>query len=93
MTTLQKVKNAMKIKTDAFDDELMDLIDEAKADLALVGITKAEDERDINIRAYIINYVKAHHGQPENYDQLIRWLSERKTQLKHKTGYTDWGNG
>lgn len=92
MTTLNRVKADLKIKTNGFDDELLELIEEAKADLELVGITRAQDEQDINIRAYIVKYVRAHFGQPEDYEQLIKWLQSRKTQLKNRTGYTDWGN-
>ena len=45
---LDKVKNALRVKTAAFDDEIQDLIDACKADLRLVGVnvpadTPAED--------------------------------------------------
>lgn len=35
---LDKVKNALRVKTAAFDDEIQDLIDACKADLRLVGV-------------------------------------------------------
>ena len=35
---LDKVKTALRIKTDAFDDELKDLIESAKLDLGVAGV-------------------------------------------------------
>ena len=40
---LDKVKNALRVKTAAFDDEIQDLIDACKADLRLVGVNVPED--------------------------------------------------
>jgi hypothetical protein len=41
---LDKVKNALRVKTAAFDDEIQDLIDACKADLRLVGVNVPEDK-------------------------------------------------
>ena len=43
---LDKVKNALRVKTAAFDDEIQDLIDACKADLRLVGVNVPETARN-----------------------------------------------
>lgn len=41
---LDKVKNALRVKTTAFDDEVQGLIDACKADLRLVGVNVPEEK-------------------------------------------------
>jgi hypothetical protein len=41
---LQKIKDALRVSGEALDEEIQDLIDAAKADLRLSGITKNEDD-------------------------------------------------
>ncbi len=89
MTTLQAVKLALRIVTDAFDSELNDLIAAALIDLRQAGITNA-DETDPMIRRAIVTFCKLNFGQPDEYDRLKRSYDEQKAQLGMATGYTTW---
>lgn len=87
---IEKVKLALRIKSNAFDDEIQGLIDAALADLRLAGVTKA-DETDPLLSRAIITFCKANFGSPEEYDRLKLSYDEQKAQLMVATGYTDWG--
>lgn len=89
---LDKVKMALRISTDAFDQELTDLIAGAQQDLGIAGVIIPETMNEIVTRA-IITYCKLSFGLPEDYDRLKRSYDEQKAQLSNATGYTDWLNG
>lgn len=89
---LDKVKMALRISTDAFDQELTDLIAAAQQDLGIAGVIVPETMSEIVTRA-IITYCKLSFGLPEDYDRLKRSYDEQKAQLSNATGYTDWLNG
>lgn len=96
---LEKVKMALRISTDAYDDELSDLIEAALQDMGIAGVittpTNDEDESEpasydeITTRA-VITYCKMSFGLPEDYDKLKASYDEQKAQLSNATGYTDW---
>ena len=87
---LEKVKLALRIKTDAFDMELNELILAAATDLGIAGVlVKSENPEPILSRA-IITYCKMSFGLPEDYDRLKRSYDEQKAQLSNATGYTNW---
>lgn len=58
---LLKIKQALRISHNALDDEIQDLIDEAKLDLSISGVKKI-DEDDILISRAIKIYSKANFG-------------------------------
>lgn len=89
MTMLQKVKMALRITTDAFDDELNDLIKAAALDLGIAGVDSDHGVDEIITRA-IITYCKCNFGQPDEYDRLKASYDEQKAQLSMATGYTTW---
>ena len=89
---LDKVKMALRISTEAFDDELTDLIAAAEQDLGIAGVVVPSELNEIVTRA-IITYCKTQFGLPEDYDRLKRSYDEQKAQLSNATGYTDWLNG
>ena len=93
LTMLQKCKNALGVTDPEYDDELQDLIDAAKADLGIAGVTKSTVETDPLIRRAIKTFVVANFGAPENYQQLLESYETQKKQLKTATGYTDWDDG
>lgn len=76
---LDKVKNALRVKTTAFDDEVQGLIDACKADLRLVGVNIPEDQPpaegeissagDPLITRAIILYAKANFGYSEDSEK------------------------
>lgn len=86
---LDKVKMALRISTDAYDDELTDLIAAAESDMGIAGVVIPEEVDAIVTRA-IITYCKMSFGLPEDYDRLKRSYDEQKAQLSNATGYTDW---
>lgn len=88
---LEKVKMALRISTDAFDDELNDLINAAQQDLGIAGVVLPDVLDAICTRA-VITYCKMSFGLPEDYDRLKRSYDEQKAQLSNATGYTDWGD-
>ena len=99
---LEKVKMALRISTEAYDDELKDLILAAAQDLGIAGVVLEEQpdpeesdpgEYDPIVTRAIITYCKMSFGLPEDYDRLKRSYDEQKAQLSNATGYTDWGRG
>ena len=86
---LEKVKMALRITTDALNDELNDLILSAQLDLGVAGVVVPETMDALVTRA-IITYCKMHFGLPEDADRLKRSYDEQKAQLVTCTRYTDW---
>ena len=86
---LEKVKMALRITTDALNDELNDLILSAQLDLGVAGVV-VPDTMDALVTRAIITYCKMHFGLPEDADRLKRSYDEQKAQLVTCTGYTDW---
>lgn len=91
MATLDKVKMALRINTEAFDDEIVDLMAAAEQDLGIAGVILPSTLDEICTRA-IITYCKVNFGLPEDADRLKRSYDEQKAQLVTATGYTDWGD-
>lgn len=89
MSTLDKVKQALRIKTDAYNDELLDLVAAAEQDLGIAGVIIPQKSQEIVLRA-VITYCKMSFGLPEDYDRLKRSYDEQKAQLSNATGFTDW---
>lgn len=88
---LNKVKMALRISTNAYDDELNGLIAAAQQDLGIAGVV-IPDQIDAIVTRAIITYCKMSFGLPEDYDRLKRSYDEQKAQLSNATGYTDWGD-
>lgn len=88
MATLDKVKTALRITTDAYDEELNDLIASAELDLGVAGVEY--DTMDELVLKAVITYCKMSFGIPEDYDRLKRSYDEQKAQMVTATNYTDW---
>ena len=86
---LEMVRNALRISTFAFDEELKMLINAAQIDLGIAGVT-LPSELDSVCTMAIITYVKMNFGEPDEYDRLKRSYDEQKAQLSMATGYTTW---
>lgn len=93
MTTLEKVKLALRITASVFDVELNGLIQAAIADLMLAGVRADIKPEDPLIERAVITYCKANFGEADQYDRLKASYDEQKSQLMSATGYTDWGDG
>lgn len=88
---LTLVKTALRITTDAFDDEL-DLLIEACADeMKGLGVTVADAEStDPQICTAVIAYCKWQFGANTDADRWRDIYHEKLAQLKTMTGYTAW---
>lgn len=86
---LDKVKLALRITTEAFDTELTTLINAAKLDLGIAGVSLPSTLDDI-CEVAIITYCKMNFGEPDEYDRLKASYDEQKAQLSMSTGYTVW---
>jgi hypothetical protein len=86
---LDKVKLALRITTNAFDDELNDLISAAQIDLGIAGVVIPEEIDAIVSRA-VITYCKLHFGEPDEYDRIKASYDEQKAQLAMCADYTNF---
>lgn len=82
---LEAVKLALRIVTNAYDDELQALIMAAIADLGIV--LNDPNESDALIAQAIKTYVRMNFGSPSDYDRLKRSYDEQKAQLASASGY------
>lgn len=89
MALLDKAKMAMRITTNAYDAEITDLIEAAKADLGIAGVELPGTLDPICERA-IITYCRVQFGSPDDHDRLKASYDEQKAQLATATGYTIW---
>lgn len=87
---VQKVKRALRLTTDIFDEDIEDLINAALGDLGIAGVENLDDSDPMIIRA-VETYCKLHFGEPEEADRLKRSYDEQKAQLSTNSGYTNWG--
>lgn len=100
---LNEVKQAMRIKTSAYDGELASLIDAAARDLKAAGVVirgsiafeatqagivdNSTLKDNLIIRA-IITYVRMYFGSPDDFDRLRAAYHEQKAMLMHASDYT-----
>jgi hypothetical protein len=93
MALLDKTKVALRVTTNAFDDEITDLINAALADLGIVDIRPelltASDPLPLVQRA-VMTYCRLHFGEPEDYERLKESYDEQKSQLLMNSTYTEW---
>lgn len=91
-TILGKVKLALRITTDDFNEELTDLINACLLDLGIAGIVNLEEPDELVAQA-IKTYCKIHFGDTVGVEMLERLKAsydEQKAQLQTATGYTVW---
>lgn len=79
---LEKIKQALRIKSNSLDLEIQDLIESAKADLNISGVKNLDEEDPLIIQA-VKTYCKANFGldnkdsekYQKSYDLLKQSLS------------------
>lgn len=79
---LEKIKQALRIKSKAFDGEIQDLIESAKMDLRISGVTRINEDDPLISQAVKV-YCKANYGldnkdsekYQKSYDMLKQHLS------------------
>src|SRR5690606_30985772 len=93
---IDDVKLALRITSSAFDKEVEDLINAARQDLILSGVSqnKAQDENDPLIKRAITVYCKAHFGfdNPEA-ERFAKSYDMLKAHLTLSQEYTTAGDG
>lgn len=89
---LDKIKMALRIKTDAYNDELTELMRAGLIDLGFGGAMNEvlTEDADPVVTQAVITYCKMNFGLPEDYDRLKKSYDEQKAQLGTATGYTRW---
>lgn len=87
---LESVKVTLGVRSSIFDDEITDLINAARSDLGLAGITEYHSETDALIILAIKTYCRMNFHDPANYDKLKASYDEQKAQLQTAEGYTNW---
>lgn len=90
MALLDNCKMALRVTTDAYDNEITEYIEAAKLDLGIAGVETTVADSLVNTA--ILTYVRMRFGAPENYDKLKAAYDEQKAQMMMATGYTDWGD-
>ena len=86
---LDRVKIALRITSNTFNDELNGLIASAQLDLGIAGVVLPA-ELDELCKTAIITYCKMNFGNPDDYDRIKKAYDEQKAQLSMATGYTEW---
>lgn len=84
---LAAVKQAMRIKTDAYDAGITQLINACMKDIGVVGVTVESTTEDALLIQAIITYCRMNFGTPSDYDRLKASYDEQKAQLISCTGY------
>lgn len=96
---LARVKLALRVATDAYDEELLDLIASAAADIqhagAVVSVTPVTTDdvvtdytcTDALTRTAIVTYCRMHFGSPSDYDKLKASYDEQKAQMRESSAY------
>jgi len=78
---LELIRQALRVSTDAYDDEIKMLIQAAEQDLGIAGITVKSDSICINaIATYCKMYFNKDFTLKDAYEQ-------QKAQLQMSTGY------
>ena len=86
---LDRVKMALRVVTNAYDDEIISLIEAAKQDLGIAGVVIPDCMTEV-VQLAVTTYCRMHFGAPEEYDRLKASYDEQKAQLMTATGYTVW---
>ena len=84
---LTAVKLALRITTNAYDNEIQALIDAAYLDLGIAGVDARSIEQDPLVVQAVKTYVRMSFGSPADSDRLKRSYDEQKAQMQTATGY------
>lgn len=90
---LEDVKLALRLTTDAYDDDISALITAAQLDMGIAGV-EIPETIDALVERAIITYCKIHFSALTDgeWSRLKASYDEQKAQLSMATGYTDWGD-
>ena len=90
---LPKAKQALRVVTSAFDDEILDLIRAAAQNLTTRGVTITETSGAVQplVQRAILTYVRIYFGDPADFERLKESYDEQLGQLMTTTNFTTWG--
>lgn len=96
MALLDKVKAACRVASNAYDEELTDLIESGLDDMGITDIKSevlTSTDTDPLIRKAVITYCRMNFGYQDElaYNRLKASYDEQKSQLLMSGKYTDWG--
>lgn len=83
---LSNVKQALRVKNIAYDDEIIGLISACKIDLNIAGIQVVEENEPLTSQAIIL-YCKANFGYDDNADKFSRAYESLKTAMALSGNY------
>lgn len=94
---LAKAKVSLRVVTNAFNDEILDLLKSGVRDLETRGVTVSKVVEDAEIvdplvQRCLLTYVRINFGDPADYERLKASFDEQLGQLMTTTGFTRWGN-
>lgn len=90
---LEAVKLALRITTDAFDEELGLLIESCLEEMQGLGVVMTGTEGEPvspQVRSAVIAYCKWQFGENEQADRWREIYHVKLAQLKTMTGFTNW---
>lgn len=92
---LQKAKLALRVVTNAFDAEILDLIDAGIRNLETRGVqavtvVEGVAQMDPLVQRALLTYVRINFGDPADYERLKASYDEQLGQLMTTTGFTRW---
>lgn len=92
MAILDDARKALRITSQAYDEEITRLIAAGQGDLGIAGVVLPSPLDDLCETA-VLTYVRMRFGltPPPDYDRLKASYDEQKAQLQTATGYTNWG--
>jgi len=94
MDLLERARKAVRAEgTTRHDEDLLEMIEAAKLDLGIAGVTAASS-MDALVEQAILTYCRIHFGREDSdvRDRLQASYDMQKGQLQVATGYTDWGD-
>lgn len=98
MAIMDKVKAACRVTSNAFNDELADLISAGFKDIGVTDVreellTESETVDPLILRA-VITYCKMNFGylSTDQYNKFKASYDEQKAQLLMSSDYTNWGD-
>jgi len=86
---IEKVKFALRIVSDDFNDQIKQLIEAALLDLETAGVTNNDLTNALVLQA-VTTYCRLHFGEPDEFDRLKQSYDEQKAQMSMRTGFTQW---
>lgn len=88
MAVIDDVKLSLRLKSTAYDGEIITIINACKTDLSLAGVDYIFDY-DPMVKRAIILYSKANFGADANADRYMRAYESLKNSLALSGDYTE----